>query len=223
MSCKCSYVLSFSLTFDCDNVSIVLGNGILGEIGITKLAKQNNSRTCISLKSRKKIEKEKRQSDDFFTAKISTWLEGGGGSQWSVVKVSWWPLLMTYAHEIFPLHFRIYESKIQNPEDPVSWTFSSVSLEPQKYLTKWFMWYHWPSRDTCTTKMSHQLNSWDIIDYHLSSLIIIDYLKIRKRWITDWLTDWLTTRNQEMLAHLKTLTPIGHNLYRPKVLSLFHH
>ena len=42
-SCKCSYVLSFSLTFDCDNVSIVLENGILGEIGITKLAKQKQS------------------------------------------------------------------------------------------------------------------------------------------------------------------------------------
>ena len=59
VACKCSNVLSLSLTFDCDNVSIVLGNGILGEIGIIKLAKQNNSRTFISLKSRKKLKKKK--------------------------------------------------------------------------------------------------------------------------------------------------------------------
>ena len=30
-------------------------------------------------------------------------------------------------------------------------------------------------RHTCTTKISHQLTSWDIIDYHWLSLIIIDY------------------------------------------------
>ena len=73
-----------------------------------------------------------------------------------------------------------------------------------------FVKYHWHGRGTCTTKISHQLTLWDIIDYHWSSwfiihyhwlsLLIIIYLKIRKRSIAHRLTTW----NQKMLALLKT-------------------
>ena len=46
-----------------------------------------------------------------------------------------------------------------------------------------FLRYHWYSRDTCTTKISHQVTLWDIIDWisliindhHWLSFIIIDF------------------------------------------------
>ena len=67
------------------------------------------------------------------------------------------------------------------------------------YLSNHKKNYH--SRDTWTTKIDHQLTSWNIIDYHWLSLIIIDHhwlsliiwkLKEKKRWVTTW--------NKEMLA-----------------------
>ena len=57
------------------------------------------------------------------------------------------------------------------------------------------MRYHWHSRDTCTTKISHQLTSWDIIDYHWVS-------ENPKKSMTDSLL--ATTWNKEMQVHLKT-------------------
>ena len=88
---------------------------------------------------------------------------------------------------------------------------------------------------TCTTEISYQMISWDIIGLagilvpqkcltnliREISLIIIDYLKILKRWISDWLTDWLTTWNQEMLAHLKmnlvvNLRTLWCSFYKPE-------
>ena len=67
-----------------------------------------------------------------------------------------------------------------------------------------FMRYHWPSRDSYTIKMSHQLNSWDIIDYHWLSLIFIDYQRLsliiiayhglseNAKKVNYWLTYWPT-------------------------------
>ena len=42
-------------------------------------------------------------------------------------------------------------------------------------LPTYFARYHRHSRDTCTIKISHQLTSWDIMDYHWLSSITIDY------------------------------------------------
>ena len=59
------------------------------------------------------------------------------------------------------------------------------------------MGYHYHSKDSCITNLSHQLNSWDITKYHWFSLIIIDFqclsMIIWKFWkcMTDWVTDQL--------------------------------
>ena len=87
------------------------------------------------------------------------------------------------------------------------------------------MRYHWHSMDTCTTEISHQLISWDIIDiawilvpsHHITShqpyitshhiTIHLEKVKIFCQWpncflsVTQLLTSWI----QEMLAHLKTI------------------
>ena len=75
-----------------------------------------------------------------------------------------------------------------------------------------FVKYHWQSRDHCIAKISHQLTSWDIIDYHWLSLLVIDYywlLIVFTEYLKNGkcsLTDLVPTWNQEMLAHLKMQT-----------------
>ena len=57
------------------------------------------------------------------------------------------------------------------------------NISPTNFVT-----YHWHSRDTCTTKISHKLTWWDIIDYHWLSLI----WKYEKLWLTNSPTDSLS-------------------------------